>query len=426
LKVDLTTEVRHPSCKENLVTSRPVSTVLYCLTITALAASCARAEKPKPPAPTMRWEAVQLIENLNEGMAIADVNRDKTPDLISGPFWFEGPKWKKHPLRELGLRNEEFLDNNGDHAFDFNGDGWVDVISASWFRDKIYWYENPGKEGLAEGRLWKEHFVTDGQSACEGTMLTDIDGDKNPELIANYWEDGKPATIIRIIPGKDGSMPTFDKIHIGSPGTGHGFGVGDINGDKRKDLLVPHGWFEQPAEKWWETKWTFHQDFKYDHISLPCVITDLTGDGHNDIIMGEAHNYALWWLEQKRSDDGKITWQKHMIDDTFSQAHCLRWVDLDGNGKKELVTGKRWRGHKGRDPGGSDPVGLYRYIWQPKSQTFVKDTITYDQKIGSGMQIRIGDLDNDKRKDIAVAGKSGTYVLYNRGSIKPRGSQAKR
>jgi hypothetical protein len=31
------------------------------------------------------------------------------------------------------------------------------------------------------------------------------------------------------------------------------------------------------------------------------------------------------------------------------------------------------------------------------------------------MQLRIVDIDKDKKLDIVVAGKTGTYVLYNRG-----------
>ncbi|MCH5373027.1 MAG: VCBS repeat-containing protein, partial [Planctomycetes bacterium] len=36
-------------------------------------------------------------------------------------------------------------------------------------------------------------------------------------------------------------------------------------------------------------------------------------------------------------------------------------------------------------------------------------------RVGGGLQIRTGDLNGDGRLDIAVAGKSGTYILLNEG-----------
>jgi hypothetical protein len=141
----------------------------------------------------------------------------------------------------------------------------------------------------------------------------------------------------------------------------------------------------------------------------------VNGDGKNDCIIGQAHEYGLRWLEQGPTRAGEITWTRHPIDKSFSQMHCLVWNDLDGDGRMELITGKRWRGHKGEDPGGSEPVRLYRYEWDPAKKGFTRDVISYDEGVGTGMQIRIADLDNDGRPDIAVAGKTGTYILFNRG-----------
>lgn len=383
----------------------------------APAAEAQSADRPAPP--KIRWEPRRLIENLNEGIDVADVNNDGRLDIIAGPNWFEGPALTRHPLRDIPLDNEEYLSNNGDHAIDLNGDGWVDVLTASWFGDRVMWYENPGKAGLAAERLWTGHLVATGQSECEGTMLTDLDGDGTPELVVNSWDYSRPPTVIRIRRGTAGQAPTFETVRLGGKGTGHGIAIGDINGDGRPDLFVNEGWFEQPARNPWTTSWSFHAGPKYDHISLPGVITDLTGDGLADVIIGQAHDYGLRYLEQKRDADGRITWIEHEIDRSYSQLHCLVWTDLDGDKKPELIAGKRFRGHKGGDPGSREPVCLFRYVWDPAARQFTRDTITYDDGIGTGMQIRVRDIDGDGRPDIAVAGKTGTYVLFNRGPARP-------
>jgi len=375
-----------------------------------------RSSAAEPRTGKLRFEKHKLIESFNEGLAVADVNRDGRLDIIAGPDWFEAPTWKQHPLREVKIAEQEFFENNGDHATDLNGDGWVDVISGSWFSDKVFWYENPGQAGLAAGKKWQQRLIVTGQYSCEGSLLEDLDGDGTPEVIFNSWDKDRPLVVVRIKLGRAGRLPSFEAVEPGRPGYGHGMGVGDINGDKRPDIMVAPGWYEAPAGNWFAVKWTFHKAFDLHHLSLPCLIVDVNRDGKNDIIVGQAHGYGLWWLEQGPAAGGEITWSTHEIDKSFSQAHCLAWADLDGDGWKELITGKRWRAHRGRDPGGSEPVCLFRYVWNTSTGKFDKDVISYDEGIGTGMQIRVVDLDGDKRLDIAVAGKSGTYVLLNRGA----------
>ncbi len=61
------------------------------------------------------------------------------------------------------------------------------------------------------------------------------------------------------------------------------------------------------------------------------------------------------------SSGAKAQWIKHTIDESFSQVHVLKLVDLDGDGKPELMAGKRYRGHNGNDPGSYDPLVIYYY-----------------------------------------------------------------
>lgn len=372
------------------------------------------APREVPAAPTIKWEKRMLSDHINEGIAIFDVNNDGKLDITAGPNWYAAPDFKSRPVRKLDeVLNKEFANSNGEHGFDVNGDGWTDIISASWFSDKVYWYENPGKQGLEAGELWRQHLIAEGQNCCEGTLLHDLNGDGIPEIIINSWDGKKPMTFITMQPGKE---PKFQVVDLGAPGTGHGLAIGDLNGDKRPDILVPEGWFEQPAANPFGSSWTFHKlPFTLSHGSLPGLILDLTGNGLNDIIMGKGHDYGIVWIEQSRDADGGPVWTKHEIDNSFSQNHCLIWTDLDGDGKPEMVTGKRWRGHGDGDPGAAEPMCLFRYTWDRASRQFTRDTITFDDGVGSGMQIRTADLDGDGRLDIAVAGKTGTYILFNRG-----------
>ena len=53
---------------------------------------------------------------------------------------------------------------------------------------------------------------------------------------------------------------------------------------------------------------------------------------------------------------------------------------------------------------------LYYYKWDPKTKQFTRVTID-EGHVGCGLQIVAADLNSDQRTDIAVAGKSGTYLL---------------
>ena len=101
-------------------------------------------------------------------------------------------------------------------------------------------------------------------------------------------------------------------------------------------------------------------DVMYVHTPFPNTVyaLDLNHDGKLDLIYGQGHGYGLYWLEQAGTPTHR-KWIRHTIDESFSQSHALALVDIDGDGIPELITGKRYRGHSGNDPGSYDPVVVY-------------------------------------------------------------------
>ena len=89
------------------------------------------------------FEKHTLDLGANESCAVADINGDGKPDIVSGENWYEGPRWTKHKFRSLPYTNN-YIDNFSDLPLDVNGDGRIDIVSCSWFAHRLFWSENPG------------------------------------------------------------------------------------------------------------------------------------------------------------------------------------------------------------------------------------------------------------------------------------------
>jgi len=236
-------------------------------------------------------------------------------------------------------------------------------------------------------------------------------------MFINSWIRTDPVVVWKLVKGPKG-QPAAKEIVLGTGGHGHGFAFGELNGDGREDILVEAGWYERPAGDPFAKLWRFHDQPALAHPSAPCIIVDLTGDRRNDIVWGRAHAYGLFWWEQlEPRPDGRSRWKEHLIDKTWSQPHSLAWADLDGDGQPELITGKRRRAHRGDDPGGNEPACMYYYSWDKRARRFTRHTIAAPgEGVGIGLQIAVGDLNGDGRNDIAVSGRTGTWLLINKGT----------
>lgn len=381
----------------------------------------------------VKFKPKLLTVDANEGIDIADINGDGKPDIVAGRNWYPAPEFAPRPLRLIEDWNG-YVESNGDFCIDIDQDGLVDVVAGGFLPTEVRWFKNPGAEALKLGQIWPSATLVDTQlSQNEASFLHDFDGDGQPEWISNSWNKKNPVVVwkfeiesreVPTIKGKGKNakevtetkqVPTAMKHVVGMDGNSHGMGFGDINNDGREDILIATGWYERPEGDLFAKPWKFHADWEYMHASCPMLIRDLDGDGKNDLIWGKGHNYGLyWWQSDGVSEEGKLKFKQHLIDDRYSQVHTIHFADLDGDGTDELISGKRVLAHNGRDPGGKEVPCMYYYKWNSKSKSFKRFVID-EGHIGTGLQIRTADLNGDGKTDIAVAGKDGTWVLFNQG-----------
>ena len=379
-----------------------VLTSFLTLTIAAFAESERKTTPGNGPngVPQVVFTSHRLGTDHAEGITTLDMNGDGYPDILSGSYWYENPgaqggTWKQHQYRTVAMQGE-FVSDCGEWIVDVNHDGAPDVVTTGWMSKSLWWYENPKKPDT----MWERHFIAE-TIDTEGGWMADINGDGKPDLILAHYNRGG---IIWV-----DFASTQPKVHhvMGKEQDGHGTGIADINGDSKPDILTPTGWLENVDAD--HDQWKWHPDWDLGETGFPIIGYDVNNDGKMDIIYGRGHSYGIYWLEQQQGG----TWVQHIVDESFSQVHALKVVDIDGDGEPELIAGKRYRGHDGHDPGSYDPLVIYYYKINRKTGQFTRYAISVNGTAGAGTQFVTEDLDKDGDIDIAVAGKTGVHFLEN-------------
>ena len=370
----------------------------------------------------------------SETASVADFDNDGDYDIAAGRNWYEAPLWIKHERFRSGAEpNGPETESNSEFALDVDFDGWMDVVSSGWmFMKGAYWYRNPGRP-LEPGEQWVSHKIHQAFN-MEGVVHGDIDNDGDEDILVNHWAlvDGQGMTWLEHID----EAPYWVEHVVGTDGDIHGNALGDINMDGRLDIVTGVGWYEQPDEP--RGPWPFHADWEFRSAlseraiatAHPDVVYDVNEDGLNDVILGSAHAYGLAWFEQHLDADGTRTFEQHWIETDHSVFHSLALGDLNGDGKDDLIAGKRLFAHYGGDVGVGDPSFVFWY--DIKGGEFERHILSYNHVpyypdeggvspppnnvVGVGMKINVKDMDKDGRMDVVLAGKTGLYVFYNKGN----------
>ena len=358
----------------------------------------------------VKWKKVLVSAESYESASVFDVDNDGVLDIVSGGFWYKGPDYIQRFSVGDVMRAGEYWDDFSTIPMDVDGDGKMDSITGGWWGNTLRWRQNPGEPGAP----WPEHIIAE-TGSIETTRAWDIDGDGQLEIVPNT-PGGSLYAYKLVLDSAGKGTGEFTKHLIHAHAQGHGLGFGDIDSDGRGEFILCSGWLKSPADPL-AGEWEFHPDFELRRdSSVPILVVDVDDDGVNELIVGGAHGYGLDWYSQHKERDGSRSWIKHPIDPYNAQYHDLQWADIDGDGKPELITGKRHRAHNGHEAGELDDLGVYYFKWNGES--FSKQIISYGPQgegAGCGIYFWLADLRGTGRLDIVAPGKDGLHVFYNEG-----------
>ena len=345
------------------------------------------------------------------GLAVADMNGNGRKDVIVGSTgepviaWYESPHWEKHLITDKHPGNITLI------AQDLTGNGLPDLIVGSGFNRRIrtpieylHWLEAP-----TDGGQWKSHYIEQ-IPFLHRLALADIYGNGQPILIVasirgpegeyNEWHD--PGSVWYYELSGDPIHEKWTRHLIdGQLHLNHGLSIGDVDLDGKLDILVGCRdgiiWLEPPSDplsgEW--RKWMVS-----DLESSEVFAVDLDGDGVNEILSIEPwHGNTLAWYKAS-GDLRKGEWLRYQIDDTLNRGHALHALDIDGDGRVEILSGYNGEG-----------TSLQLYRPEDLNQNRWTKEMIDDGGLGVG-EMRVLDFNGDGRVDIVAGGLSTSNLKW--------------
>lgn len=398
--------------------------LLAAAVLSGLALSHLPAADPKTGATDVSWKKTVLDTVFrSEGATAIDVNKDGKMDIANGECWYEAPTWKRHefcPPGNYGTGQSGYSKSFAVWADDINGDGYQDLVVIGFPGEPCHWYENPkGKEGH-----WKKHMIW--HSACNETpQYVDLFKNGKRVLVMGWQPKGKgnqgqmayftpdsndPTKVWVMHPISEESQP--GKEIPGTQRFSHGLGVGDVNGDGRLDVICTGGWWEQPEKADGKTPWKFHRA-NLGEACADMYAYDVNGDGKADILSSSAHRFGIWVHEQRGKPGMEAGFVKRdLFRELVSETHAMVLVDVNGDGMKDFVTGKRWWSHGRAEPGSDWPAMLYWFEASKRKGGEVHFTPrVIDTDSGVGTQFTVADVNGDGLLDVVTSNKKGTFLF---------------
>ncbi len=309
-------------------------------------------------------------------------------------------------------------------AVDVDGDGLLDVIAAggpsgghSEWSNLVNWYKAPD---------WERHRVCALEEGATREELVIILHMEN----VNFTTRNPPSHPLQFPPeiviadARQGHIWWYRYDRGQAEWTGsiiadrvqgaHGIASGDISGNGYHDLVIPTTrgtpargmiWIENPGPGAEQTGlWKRH--LIASEADIPSSqhyvrLVDINGNGKLDVLHGSSGRQDGWfgfWL-QGDAPDGE--WTERKIEGPMRRATNLDAADLTGDGRQELV------GSEGHG------TGLWLFVapdYQP---------VRIDETLISTHSLALGDLTGNGRVDIVTCGYDSktVAVFLNRGNL---------
>ncbi len=262
----------------------------------------------------------------------ADIDGDGDLDLLSASFFDNKIAWYENEgngeMGEQQMISSEAFGARDVYADDLDGDGDLDVLSASYQDDKIAWYENDGN-----GNFGPQLIITTDAAAASSVYTADLDGDGDPDVLSASFGDGKIAWYENDGSGDFGTEQTIiDELE----GARFVYAA-DLDGDGDPEVL---------SASWEENVIAWYLNDGAGHFSVPFIISDdldsailvyasdFDLDGDLDVLSYSDFDDKIAWYE----NDGNINFGPQQIIGINTGAEgSIYPIDLDSDGDSDIL-----------------------------------------------------------------------------------------
>jgi len=288
-----------------------------------------------------QFGAQQIITTSTDGATkvyAADIDGDGDMDVLSASQNDNKIAWYENTDGLGSFSSQKIISTNtasaiSVYAADIDGDGDLDVLSASQSDDKIAWYENTD----GKGSFGSQQIITTNTDGAYSVYASDIDGDGDMDVLSASYKDDKVAWYENT-DGK-GSFGSQQIITTTTYGANFVY-TGDLDGDGDMDVLSGSSYDDKVA--WYENtdgKGTFGspQIITTDADKVRAVYPfDLDGDGDLDVLSASWADDKIAWYE---NTDGKGSFGGQQIITLYTAgARSVYAADMDRDGDLDVVT----------------------------------------------------------------------------------------
>jgi hypothetical protein len=268
----------------------------------------------------------------------ADIDGDGDIDVLSASQSDDKIAWYENTDGQGGFGSEQIISTNAVGAWsvytaDLDGDGDMDVLSASIYDDKIAWYENTD----GEGSFGTPQIISTNAINARSVYASDLDGDGDMDVLSASYNDDK----IAWYENTDGNG-SFGAEQIITTNAAGAWSVhsADLDGDGDMDVLSAS--FDDDKVAWYENT-DGQGNFSTELIittnadGIKSVYTaDLDGDGNMDVLSASQSDDKIAWYENV---DGQGTFGVEQIITTSAEgAHSVFAADMDGDGDMDVLS----------------------------------------------------------------------------------------
>jgi len=266
----------------------------------------------------------------------SDLDGDNDTDVLSTSFfdlfWFKNTDGLGSFSTEQTITSD-VIEPRSVITSDLDGDLDMDIISASLSDDKIAWYEN--MDGL--GSFGAQKIISTSTDGPNSIFATDIDGDGDMDIISASINDDK----IAWYENTDG-LGGFGTQQIITTNFDQAFSVYaiDIDGDLDKDVVAASNGDDKIA--WYENMdglGTFGPEkiISTDADQARSVFaSDIDGDGDMDVLSASRSDDKIAWYENMDGHGSFGTQQ--IISDLADGAQWVIAADLDGDKDMDVLS----------------------------------------------------------------------------------------